>query len=458
MDRYQAFYLGLRHIRGLSIPTERSHIITSNGLIGRLRRAWFKMFGPSKALVEALKELDRALITHIWADACNAIPLARALQIPLIVTFHGYDVTVSNDQMPPLYVRRQNQLKKAGARFLCVSEFTRRRVIGKGFPAHKTIVHYTGIDTEFFNPQPPAVRAPIVLFVGRLVAKKGCDYLIRAMARVQETAPEVRLVVLGDDHLRNQLERQATAVLKNSFLGAKEPVVVTHWMGRATVFCTPSVTAPSGDAEGFGMVFVEAQAMGLPVVSFASGGIPEAVANNETGFLVAEKDWEVGFGSTANRGRAASFLSLHQCSLCSRITSPLLVREGKVRPATVVAVEIASPTKTVPADTWGYSRRRCREVIERCMLPDKDVVLPSMHASDREVVFVLACTDLKGAAVLEARISSQLGSIPEVAKACNIRTFCVSAAGSSAGPNELMEQLEWISRKIEELALRAVGA
>ena len=180
-------------------------------------------------------------------------------------------------------------------------------------------MHYTGIDTEFFNPQRPAVRAPIVLFVGRLVAKKGCDYLIRAMARVQETAPEVRLVVLGDDHLRNQLERQATAVLKNFiFLGAKEPVVVKHWMGRATVFCTPSVTAPSGDAEGFGMVFVEAQAMGLPVVSFASGGIPEAVANNETGFLVAEKDWEVGFGSTANRGRAASFLSLHQCSLCSR--------------------------------------------------------------------------------------------------------------------------------------------
>ena len=139
LDRYQAFYLGLRHIPGLSIPTERSHIITSNGLIGRLRRAWFKMFGPSKALVEALKELDPALIhAHFGPDACNAIPLARALQIPLIVTFHGYDVTVSNDQMPPLYVRRQNQLKKAGARFLCVSEFIRRRVIGKGFPAHKT--------------------------------------------------------------------------------------------------------------------------------------------------------------------------------------------------------------------------------------------------------------------------------------------------------------------------------
>ena len=61
-------------------------------------------------------------------------------------------------------------------------------------------------------------------------------------------------------------------------------------MNRAMVFSTPSVVADSGDAEGFGMVFAEAQAMGLPVVSFASGGIPEVVAQDRTGFLVAERD------------------------------------------------------------------------------------------------------------------------------------------------------------------------
>ncbi len=61
-------------------------------------------------------------------------------------------------------------------------------------------------------------------------------------------------------------------------------------MSRAAVFCVPSVVAASGDAEGFGMVFIEAQAMGLPVVSTLSGGIPEAVKNGETGLLVAERD------------------------------------------------------------------------------------------------------------------------------------------------------------------------
>ena len=63
-------------------------------------------------------------------------------------------------------------------------------------------------------------------------------------------------------------------------------------MNQATVFCTPSVVAVSGQREAFGMVFAEAQAMGLPVVSFASGGIPEAVSDGRTGFLVPEQDWQ----------------------------------------------------------------------------------------------------------------------------------------------------------------------
>jgi len=63
-------------------------------------------------------------------------------------------------------------------------------------------------------------------------------------------------------------------------------------MNRARVFCVPSITAHSGDTEGFGMVFAESQAMGLPVASFSSGGIPEVVVHGETGLLAIEKDWE----------------------------------------------------------------------------------------------------------------------------------------------------------------------
>ena len=63
-------------------------------------------------------------------------------------------------------------------------------------------------------------------------------------------------------------------------------------MDQAAIFCVPSVTAHSGGEEAFGMVFAEAQALQKPVVSFASGGIPEAVAHNETGLLAPERDWQ----------------------------------------------------------------------------------------------------------------------------------------------------------------------
>lgn len=294
LDRFRAFYLGARKVPGLALPDLRFHIASGAGAIGRMQRARFKLWGAGSALQQMLAAKKPALIhAHFGPDACNAIQVARALSVPLVATFHGYDVTTSNALLPRLYLRRQELLKRSAARFLCVSEFIRQRAIEKGFPAEKMIVHYTGVDTDLFCPEPELPRLPIVLFVGRLVQKKGCEFLIRAVARAQEAQPEVQLVVIGDGPLRPTLEKQAAGALKNfQFLGVQEPAVVRNWMNRAMVFSTPSLTAESGDAEGFGMVFAEAQAMGLPVVSFASGGVPEAVANEQTGFLVPERDWE----------------------------------------------------------------------------------------------------------------------------------------------------------------------
>lgn len=291
---FSPFYLGLRRTPGLSLPEDRLHIISRTGFVGKAQRVRFKLMGPSASLLRMLKRKDPVLIhAHFGPDASNAMSLAEALKIPLVATFHGYDATLDDEYLPKMYLRRRDCLIAKGARFLCVSEFIRQRLLKKGFPADKLQVHYTGIDTEFFWPDPDIPRSPVVLFVGRLVAKKGCQYLLRAMAQVQGVVPGAQLVIIGDGPLRQELQEQASATLKGfEFLGIQDPGMVRQWMNRASVFCTPSVVANSGDAEGFGMVFVEAQAMGLPVVSFASGGIPEAVAHGETGLLVEEHDWE----------------------------------------------------------------------------------------------------------------------------------------------------------------------
>ncbi len=101
----------------------------------------------------------------------------------------------------------------------------------------------------------------------------------------------MELVVIGDGHLRSKLENMARKLPDRwRFLGTQCQKMVCEWMNRAMVFCVPSRTLESGTSEGFGLVLAESQAMGLPVVSFATGGIPEAVANGKTGFLAAESD------------------------------------------------------------------------------------------------------------------------------------------------------------------------
>jgi glycosyltransferase involved in cell wall biosynthesis len=217
----------------------------------------------------------------------------------LIASFHGYDATVTSEfaqrshYTHRMYARKKELLQGEARLFIAVSNFIQRKLLEQGFPSDRTVVHYIGVDTDFFLPHAQVERQPIVLFVARLTEKKGCEYLIRAMARVQKEFPDVELVIIGDGPLRTSLEKLAgTELRRYRFLGVQAPEVIRSWMNRAYVFSVPSVRADSGDSEGFGIVFAEAQAMELPVVSFASGGVPEAVSHGETGLLAPERDWQ----------------------------------------------------------------------------------------------------------------------------------------------------------------------
>jgi glycosyltransferase involved in cell wall biosynthesis len=216
-----------------------------------------------------------------------------------MVTFHGYDASMTDkawrrDFAGRLYLRDRRRLKSGAASFLAVSNFIAGKLLEQGFPADKIQVQYIGVDTEEFVPQPQVRRERKVLFVGRLVEKKGCEYLIRAMEPIQHSMPDVELVIVGDGPLRASLEQLAKSKLRRfTFTGSQDSATVRDWMNRSSLLCTPSIIADTGDAEGFGMVFIEAQSSGLPVVSFASGGIPEAVRHGETGYLAPEKDWRM---------------------------------------------------------------------------------------------------------------------------------------------------------------------
>ena len=291
-------YVGLRSVEGLCVPETRCELLVEPGRLRLVRRFLYEKFGPSEQQVARVRALSPALIhAHFGPDATHAMLLVQALGVPLVVTHHGYDVTTEDHALARSwrlrrYLKRRADLYRSAALVLCVSQFVRQKAVGKGAPSEKTLAHYIGIDTEAFTHDPAIARTDTVLFVGRLVENKGCEYLLHAMPLVQQSHPECRLVIIGDGPLRSRLQQTARElrVRHVSFLSTQPGDVVREWMNRARVLCVPSVTVDSGASEGFGMVFAEAQAMGLPVASFETGGIPEAVVHGETGLLARERD------------------------------------------------------------------------------------------------------------------------------------------------------------------------
>jgi colanic acid/amylovoran biosynthesis glycosyltransferase len=297
MQQFSPYFVGWRRTAGIELPAETSWTVDGGGLRGKLRELRFRYAGPSREQLARLRaRAPRLVYAHFAPDGYAAMQLADRLGVPLVTALHGFDVTMTDQAIGATrlgreYLRGRAALQKTGALFLACSAFVRGRALQLGYPAERTIVHSIGADLETFQPPKAGQRQKIVLFVGRLVEKKDCGSLIDAMAEVALHSPAARLVVIGGGPLLPHYEAQAAALgVRCRFLGTQPSSVVRDWMALAAVFCVPSVVAASGDAEGFGMVFIEAQAMGLPVVSTLSGGIAEAVRHGETGLLVKERD------------------------------------------------------------------------------------------------------------------------------------------------------------------------
>jgi glycosyltransferase involved in cell wall biosynthesis len=187
------------------------------------------------------------------------------------------------------YALRKHRLQQGGDLFIAVSQAIRAKALAQGYPPERTIVHHNGIDLARFSAMPGEREAGLVLHVGRLVEKKGTRLLLDAVARV----PEARLVILGDGPLRRPLERQAASLGLGGrvrFLGAQPPEEVARWMARASLLAAPSVTARDGDSEGLPTVVIEAAAAALPAIVSGHSGLPEAVVDGASGFVVPEGD------------------------------------------------------------------------------------------------------------------------------------------------------------------------
>jgi glycosyltransferase involved in cell wall biosynthesis len=330
VPRYTSWYVGTqRAARGLEVPPERTLVLrdryrrsdrvldgvlrqlpargplrrlVQGEVLGRAAESLFIRTGVSPYLERRLRGLHPAILhAHTGVSGAHALPLARRLGVPLIVTFHGYDATANDaelDRWPlrgRIFMKRREAMKRECARVIAVSGFIRDLLLAKEWPAERVVVHYMGVDTELFRPDPAAAplseRDPIVFYAGRLIEKKGLEYLIDAMTVVAARIPEAQVVIAGLGERLKALQRRAAEARVNvRFVGRVTPSEVREWMARAQLYCLPSVRASDGDGEGLPTALVEAMSSGLPVVATTHAGVPEAVRHGETGLLAAERD------------------------------------------------------------------------------------------------------------------------------------------------------------------------
>ena len=222
---------------------------------------------------------------HFGPDALALLPLVRRLNLPLAVTFHGFDIAIETPVNA--YRRRRHRVFAAAHTVFAVSDFIRQRLIAHGCPADKIVTHFIGIDRQRFQAPADGARDVPVLFVGRLVEKKGWRVLLQAMTEVQALQPHAHLHMVGDGPDREAAEALAHELgVVVTWHGLQSPERVAALMARAQVFCPPSIVAQNGDTEGLGLVNLEAQASGAPTVTFASGGVPEGIDDGVTGIVV----------------------------------------------------------------------------------------------------------------------------------------------------------------------------
>jgi glycosyltransferase involved in cell wall biosynthesis len=305
LRRWQPVLVGERQIDGL--PLEGLAVATQHrGAPRFLQRleglAWRKLNRASPGLIALVRRQRPNLIhAHFGFDGVEAWPIAQRLGVPLLVTLHGSDITTRMQWFSEgragrrwkAYPGRLGRLAtQPSVSFVAISENIRQAAITAGLPPGRIFVHPIGIDTQLFvrNGLPVGKRPPTILFLGRLVEKKGAAYLLDAFEALRRQLPEARLVIAGDGPERSALALRAQAIGGVRFVGAFSREQAQALLAETRVLCLPSITAESGDAEGLPLVILEAQASGVPVVTSARGGATEGIIDGETGYAFAERD------------------------------------------------------------------------------------------------------------------------------------------------------------------------
>ncbi len=290
-------------------PSALEGVADGTGIMANVKRSpWVAAQAP--LLLWWFRRAVRRLLQNYRFDAVNthwivpagwaAGPVAADAAVPHLLTVHAADV---------FFLKRVPWGRRVAARVIATadkifadSEF----IVGElgklvGFDV-EAVATTAGVNASYFAParEPADAKVslgwpdvPTVLFVGKVVEKKGLPYLLRAMPKVRARVPDARLVVAGAGPQLARAEALARELGLDgatSFVGPQGHDELKSIYNAADVLAVPSVVARDGETEGMPTVILEAFAAACPVVGSRVAGIPEFVRDGETGFLAEPAD------------------------------------------------------------------------------------------------------------------------------------------------------------------------
>jgi len=279
-----------------------AHVISWGG-----SQRWLPLF-IVRAFIQALTVLIRGNVTLVHIGDPVLSPLGVMLRVlgrvPVVVNAHGLDVTYPHpfyQVVIPACLRRLD-------RVICISNYTKEECIHRGVSAEHCVVIPLGVDVENYTAALPdnesqtwaaswgvsLLNRHVLLTVGRLVPRKGiAPFVSRALPLLLARRQDWVYLIVGDGPERTAIEAAVESQGLSryvSLLGHLGDDALRAAYALADLFVMPNVPTPS-DPEGFGLVTLEAQAAGVPIVAADLEGISEAVSDEEDGTLVKPGEW-----------------------------------------------------------------------------------------------------------------------------------------------------------------------
>ncbi len=283
-------------------------------LLSTSRFVWPHWLKAIVSVRRAMKEqgTEHILVGQILPLGTVALILSWFFGKPYTVMTHAMDITIP---FGPHGSKSKQQLMRFILKYAhsvtTVSTYTKMQLesLFDVDPRKIRLVypcpHYNGVQysekeiqsmADVIDDQYQLQGKKVILTVGRLVERKGVDYVITALQQITKKIPEAVYCIVGTGECQSTLESlvEKYGLQKNvMFVGAENDDMVRHWYARCDVFIMPSRELRTRDVEGFGIVFVEAGSFGKPVIGGKSGGILDAVLDGENGYVVSPMDLDM---------------------------------------------------------------------------------------------------------------------------------------------------------------------